>query len=81
MDITALSRFNPEENPHAWECKNIHKYQTDDLYPLRQSKFEGTKALVPFRYQELLTEEYSVKALARTNFQKYVNLVVGVRFH
>lgn len=72
VDITALSRFNPDDEPHTWECKNGHVYQTDDLYPLRQSKFEGTKALVPFKYQELLTEEYSVKALIRTTFQKYV---------
>ncbi|KAE8554431.1 hypothetical protein EYB25_002970 [Talaromyces marneffei] len=71
VDITALSRFNPEESPHTWECKNRHIYHTDDLYPLRQSKFEGTKVLVPFRYQELLMEEYSVKALTRTNFQNH----------
>ncbi|KAF3392124.1 hypothetical protein DPV78_010379 [Talaromyces pinophilus] len=71
VDITALSRFNPDDEPHTWECKNGHVYQMDDLYPLRQSKFEGTKAFVPFRYQELLTEEYSVMALTRTSFQNH----------
>lgn len=71
VDITALSRFNPDKEPHLWECKNGHMYRTNDLYPLRQSKFEGTKALVPFRYQEILTEEYTVRALTQTNFQNH----------
>lgn len=70
VDITALSRFNPEDKPNTWECKNEHKYKTNDLYPLRQSIFEGSKTSVPFKYQELLLEEYSTKALIRTEYEK-----------
>jgi LicD family len=76
VDITALTRFNPSDQPNTWECKNHHRYQTSDLYPLRQTKFEGTPALVPYMYQDLLLEEYSPKALARTNFQKYVFFLI-----
>lgn len=78
VDITALSRFNPTDEPYTWECKNHHKYNTTDLYPLRHTKFEGTPALVPYSYQELLLEEYSTKSLTRTNYQNHTwNPVTG----
>ena len=69
IDITGLSRLTAEK-PTEWECKNGHKYQTHDIYPLRRSTFEGVQAKVPFRYDGVLTEEYTKKALTQTQFHK-----------
>ncbi|PWY77443.1 WLM-domain-containing protein [Aspergillus heteromorphus CBS 117.55] len=70
IDITGLSRLNPNK-PTRWECKNGHEYQTDDIYPLRTSTFEGVTAKVPFRYDGVLTEEYTKKALTNTQFHDH----------
>lgn len=76
IDITALSVFNPKSKPDQWECKNHHKYKTEDLFPLRESSFEGVTSMVPYKYQEMLLEEYSLKSLTRTNFLKYATHVL-----
>ncbi|KAH8698396.1 putative mannosylphosphate transferase [Talaromyces proteolyticus] len=71
IDITALSRFDPVGKPDTWECKNWHKYETEDLFPLRESTFEGVTAMVPYKYQEMLLEEYTVKSLTRTKYHNH----------
>ncbi|KAL1997401.1 hypothetical protein VTN49DRAFT_841 [Thermomyces lanuginosus] len=68
IDITGLSVLQPDKAPDVWECKNRHKYRTEDLYPMRRSTFEGMSALIPYNYQDILTEEYGDKALAKTAF-------------
>ncbi|OOG00837.1 hypothetical protein ASPCADRAFT_125846 [Aspergillus carbonarius ITEM 5010] len=70
IDITGLSRLQADK-PTEWECKNGHKYQTQDIYPLRTSTFEGVTAKVPFRYDAVLTEEYSKTALTATQFHDH----------
>lgn len=72
IDITGLSVLQPDKAPDVWECKNRHKYRTEDLYPMRRSTFEGMSALIPYNYQDILTEEYGDKALAKTAFLAYV---------
>jgi hypothetical protein len=71
IDITALSVFDPRSKPDQWECKNHHKYKTEDLFPLRESSFEGVVSMVPYKYQEMLLEEYSLKSLTRTNYENH----------
>lgn len=66
IDITGLSEVNPSSQPGIWSCKNFHRYRTRDLYPLRETEFEGVKALVPYSFDKILTEEYSSRALTKT---------------
>ncbi|OJJ49879.1 hypothetical protein ASPZODRAFT_128436 [Penicilliopsis zonata CBS 506.65] len=71
IDITGLSRLNPETEPDIWQCKNFHKYKVQDIYPLRKTTFEGTAAMVPFLYDSILTDEYSLRSLTATNFHNH----------
>ena len=40
-----------------------------DLFPLRQTLFEGVMAKVPYAYVRLLSEEYQEKALVVTEYE------------
>ena len=69
IDVTGLSEINPTARPGIWSCKNYHGYRTRDLYPLRETIFEGVPALVPYNFDKILTEEYSARALTKTYHQ------------
>jgi hypothetical protein len=73
IDITALSETRPDTDPGVWSCKNDHRYGVDDLYPMRESVFEGVPAKVPYAYEKLLVEEYDDKALTLTEYEGYVS--------
>jgi hypothetical protein len=66
VDITGLSETYPATQPGVWSCKNFHRYRTRDLYPLRETVFEGVQALVPYSFDKILTDEYSKRALTKT---------------
>ncbi|KAG4030051.1 hypothetical protein MFRU_013g00750 [Monilinia fructicola] len=66
IDITGLAEVNPSTQPGVWSCKNYHRYRTRDLYPLRETEFEGVPALVPYSFDKVLTDEYSPRALTKT---------------
>jgi hypothetical protein len=66
IDITGLSETNPSTQPGVWSCKNLHRYRTRDLYPLRETIFEGVPASVPYSFDRILTQEYSERALTKT---------------
>ncbi|KAH7073683.1 LicD family-domain-containing protein [Paraphoma chrysanthemicola] len=72
VDITGLSETNPATNPGVWSCKNYHEYKIDELYPMRESMFEGVMAKVPYAYDKILTDEYQTKALVVTNFNGHM---------
>ncbi|KAI9671156.1 MAG: hypothetical protein M1817_003663 [Caeruleum heppii] len=69
IDITGLSETEPEEHPGVWICKNLHRYDVRDLYPLRQSIFEGVPVGIPYAYDRILSEEYETKALVVTEYE------------
>lgn len=69
IDITGLTEVHPERTPGIWSCKNYHKYRTRDLWPMRETEFEGVRAWVPFGYDRVLSEEYGVKALTLTAYE------------
>lgn len=71
IDITGLSETNPTTSPGQWSCKNYHRYQTSDLYPMRETMFEGVVAKVPYAYDKILKQEYKEKALVVTDFEGY----------
>lgn len=69
IDITGLSETEPVTMPGIWNCKNYHRYSTRDLYPLRETIFEDTPALVPYNFDKILTKEYSQKAMMATVYE------------
>lgn len=69
IDITGLSETHPDSAPGVWSCKNDHKYRTRDLYPMRESVYEGVPAKVPYAYDKILLEEYHEKALVLTEYE------------
>ncbi|KAI1918317.1 mannosyltransferase [Ophidiomyces ophidiicola] len=70
IDITALSELDPALEHGIVACKNFHKYNISDLFPMRQGTFEGVPANIPFKYNGILTEEYGEKALIEREYQK-----------
>ena len=69
IDITGLSETHPDVQPGVWSCKNYHRYKVKDLYPMRETLFEGVPALVPYAYDRVLMEEYEEKAWVVTQFE------------
>ncbi|KAI9821152.1 MAG: hypothetical protein M1827_003886 [Pycnora praestabilis] len=73
IDITTVRRNETAEVEGvvgALMVKDRHHYLEKDLFPLRETLFEDAPVLVPFRYQEILEEEYGKKALTSTVFDK-----------
>ncbi|KNG50358.1 mannosylphosphate transferase [Stemphylium lycopersici] len=68
IDITGLAETHPDDRPGEWVCKNYHRYQTTELYPMRETMFEGVVAKVPYNYDKILVDEYKEKALTVTEF-------------
>lgn len=52
----------------AMMVKDKHHYKYDDIFPLRDSSFEGFPVKVPFAYTQLLIEEYGTQALTAVSF-------------
>ncbi|KAG9234576.1 mannosylphosphate transferase [Amylocarpus encephaloides] len=69
IDITGLAETNPSMQPGIWSCKNLHRYHTKDIYPLRETEFEGVPALVPYSLDRVLTQEYHQKAFTKTEHE------------
>ena len=69
IDITGLSETEPDVAPGIWTCKNYHHYRTKDLYPMRESVYEGVVAKIPYAYDKILMEEYNEKALVLTEYE------------
>ena len=72
IDITGLSETHPEDQPGVWACKNYHRYHTTDLYPMRETMYEGVISKVPYAYDRILTQEYGERSLVLTDYQGYV---------
>ncbi|PGH10038.1 hypothetical protein GX51_00305 [Blastomyces parvus] len=71
IDITGVSELNPDTEPGVLQCKNFHKYKTSDLYPLRDSMYEGVPAKIPYKYHEILLREYGKSAFVVMDFQDH----------
>jgi phosphorylcholine metabolism protein LicD len=68
VDITGLAE-REQRSPGVWSCKNNHRYKTTDLYPMRQTEFEGVIATIPYSFNGILTEEYGTKSLVSTQWE------------
>ncbi|PGH17148.1 hypothetical protein AJ79_01286 [Helicocarpus griseus UAMH5409] len=71
IDITGVSEINPETEPGILQCKNFHKYKVSDLYPMRESMYEGVPAKIPYNYDEILFKEYGHSALVVQDFEDH----------
>jgi hypothetical protein len=69
IDITGLAERNPDSNPGIWSCKNFHRYRTRDLYPMRETEYEGVPATIPYSFERILIEEYGTKSLVMTEWK------------
>lgn len=45
--------------------------QESEIFPLRESYFEGVPVKIPYAYTDLLVAEYGPSSLTRTNFEGY----------
>jgi hypothetical protein len=68
IDITGISVAEPGTKPGVWSCKNGHDYLEEDIWPVRETIFEGVLAKVPHAFTKVLVEEYSRNALTSTTY-------------
>jgi hypothetical protein len=47
-------------------CKDGHRYNYEDIFPLQATEFEGVAAKVPSSSASVLTKEYGVGSLNNT---------------
>ncbi|KAI5305653.1 hypothetical protein KEM56_003747 [Ascosphaera pollenicola] len=74
IDITGVRKdyeARAKGDSGALMCKDYHRYQEDDLFPLRDSYFEGIPVKIPYAYNKLLIDEYGEKALTETHFEHH----------
>ncbi|KAH6646698.1 LicD family-domain-containing protein [Truncatella angustata] len=69
IDITGLAEREPTRQAGVWSCKNFHRYRTTELYPMRQTEFEGVPATIPYSFDRILTDEYGTKSLVTTEWE------------
>ncbi|ODA78074.1 hypothetical protein RJ55_06677 [Drechmeria coniospora] len=67
IDITSVRQRNPSK-PGLFACKNHHNYQSQDLWPMRISEFEGIRARIPYNFEGILTKEYGAKCLVAEEY-------------
>lgn len=75
IDITAVRKDDERRqqgDSEALMCKDRHRYQESQIFPLRDSYFEDVPVKVPYAYTWLLEEEYGSKSLTNKNFAGYV---------
>ena len=74
IDITGLSETHPDVKPGVWSCKNFHRYETTDLYPMRETMYQGVVARLPYAYDRILKKEYREKAFVLTEYEGQVTV-------
>lgn len=74
IDITALRRDKEAESQGdvgKMYSKDKHRFSEEDIFPLRDSTFEGIPVKIPFAYTDLLRKEYGPGALTKLNHKKH----------
>lgn len=74
IDITTI-RWDKQAEARgvhsAVMCKDKHRYLHKDIFPLRDTTFEGMPAKVPFAYANVLVEEYGASSLSDTAYKHH----------
>ncbi|KAJ5477412.1 hypothetical protein N7539_007556 [Penicillium diatomitis] len=71
IDITAVRKDDEQRqrgNIEALMCKDHHRYDESQIFPLRDSYFEDVPVKVPYAYTWLLEEEYGPKSMTNKFF-------------
>ncbi|PYH94232.1 hypothetical protein BO71DRAFT_325894 [Aspergillus ellipticus CBS 707.79] len=72
IDITAV-RKDDERRQHGTDgalmCKDGHRFDENEIFPLRNSYFEDVPVKIPFEYVRLLKKEYGSKSMTASVFQ------------
>lgn len=71
IDITTVRADDERREagqPGALICKDSHRYDENDIFPLRDSVFEGINVKIPYQYTKLLSSEYGSRSLSNTKF-------------
>ncbi len=68
VDITGLQERDPVFKPGVVSCKNFHGYKKEEIWPLRETDFEGVPAMVPWDFEGILVAEYGAKSLVVTEW-------------
>lgn len=71
IDITAVRADDSRRargEVGALMSKDAHRFQENEIFPLRRSFFEGVPVKVPYEYTKLLAGEYSDKSMANSRF-------------
>jgi len=72
IDITTARRDpNHEMGPGILVCKDGHEFHEKYIFPLRDSTFEGAPVKIPFSYTDVITSEYSDRALRETIYENH----------
>lgn len=74
IDITAVRSDDSRRaagDKGALMCKDSHRYQENDIFPLRRTIFEGVPAKVPYAYTKLLAGEYGRRSMTNARFNGY----------
>ncbi|KAG8533741.1 uncharacterized protein KY384_001482 [Bacidia gigantensis] len=79
IDITAVrpkpkasTVFTSKANYQGvFASKDKHEEKVWDLFPLRDSLFEGLPVKIPYNYAKLLRDEYGNSALTKTEYLKH----------
>ncbi|QPC63392.1 hypothetical protein HYE67_005623 [Fusarium culmorum] len=72
IDITA-ARYDPghQMGEGVMYDKHDHEFKDKYIFPLLDTTFEGVPAKIPYRYEEMLTSEYGLAAVANTEYNGY----------
>jgi hypothetical protein len=73
IDVTAIYPNMTAPEPGVLSCKDRHDSYAKDIFPLRESTFEGVAVKVPYNYKAVLEEEYTKSSLTRIYYAKYVS--------
>ncbi|KAG7294358.1 hypothetical protein NEMBOFW57_004429 [Staphylotrichum longicolle] len=65
-------RHNGSLHEYRYVDAETGREETRQLYPLRETEFEGVQALVPWGYEGILVEEYGEKSLVTTEWEGHV---------
>ncbi|KAK1830766.1 LicD family-domain-containing protein [Podospora conica] len=72
VDITGLmEREAGKEGEVTWSCRNAHRYGRGEVWPLRETEFEGVSARVPGDVEGVLAREYGRGSLTRGEWMGY----------
>lgn len=68
IDITGVAEGRLASEPGVWSCRGGHRYTASELFPLRETEFEGLPAHVPYGFKRALSSEYGYKCFVITRW-------------